>query len=164
MYQPHDVVRYSTTSKEQTAGRSASTHVSCWCCKELEMTLSPISTLLLGIIVGCVVTTLIHSLTVSCVQCGGSSSRSLIGLSSIYTSNDRFRVHQLGMMASDSSCASLRLQLETVKTAPASASSTRRRKRNSDDAKGIVDSKYCTYIKILAPRSFLQLLLSVCLL
>ena len=108
------------------------------------MTLSPVPTLLLGVILGCAVTTLIHSLTVSCVQCGSSSSRSFAGLdkfSSIYTSNDRLRAHQLGMIASESSCATLRLQLETVKAVPAvpASSSSRRTRRKYDDIDGTVD-------------------------
>lgn len=115
------------------------------------MTLSPISTLLLGIIVGCVVTTLIHTLTVSCVQCGSSSSRSLVGLdrfSSIYTSNDRFRAYQLGMMSSDSSCASLRLQLENVKAPPASNTISKKRKRSIDDSKGITTTNTVATLNI----------------
>ena len=115
------------------------------------MTLSPISTLLLGIIVGCVVTTLIHTLTVSCVQCGSSSSRSLVGLdrfSSIYTSNDRFRAQQLGMMSSDSSCASLRLQLETLKAPPASNTISKKRKRSIDDSKGITTTNTVAMLNI----------------
>lgn len=105
------------------------------------MTLTPISTLLLGIILGCAVTTLIHSLTVSCVQCGSTSSRSLVGLdkfSSIYTSSDRLRVHQLGMIASESSCATLRLQLESVKgeVKGVPLPNASRRQRSAIDAKG----------------------------
>ena len=104
------------------------------------MTLSPVTTLLLGVILGCVVTTLIHSLTVSCVQCGSSSSRGLVGLdklSSVAT-GDRFRVRQLGLITSETSCATLRLQLETTKTISASSASNRRRKRNVDNANGTI--------------------------
>ena len=95
--------------------------------------MSLVFTLLLGVILGCVVTTLIHSLTVSCVQCHGSASRSLVGVdkfSSIYTSSNRINVRQLGM-AGETSCASLRLQMETVNTA--SPTTNRRRRRNVDN-------------------------------
>lgn len=100
------------------------------------MTLSRVTTLLLGVVVGCVVTTLIHSLTVSCVQCGGSSSRSFVGLDkfSSIASSDRFRVRQLGVITSETSCATLRLQLETTK---ASSASNRRKKRNANNPNGI---------------------------
>lgn len=101
-----------------------------------EMTLSPVTTLLLGVILGCAVTTLIHSLTVSCVQC--ASSRSLAGLdkSSVHASSDRFRFRQLGMISSETSCTTLRLRLETMKAM--SPTTNRRRKRSADNVKGIV--------------------------
>ena len=103
------------------------------------MTLSPVTTLLLGVVLGCVVTTLIHSLTVSCVQCGGSSSRSFVGLDKLSSiaSSDRFRVRQLGVITSETSCATLRLQLETTKAASPSSASNRRKKRNINNANGI---------------------------
>ena len=102
-----------------------------------EMTLSPVTTLLLGVILGCVVTTLIHSLTVSCVQCGSSSSRGLVGLDrlSSIAGSDRFRVR--GVITSETSCATLRLQLETTKAVSPSSDSNRRKKRNVDNAKGV---------------------------
>lgn len=109
------------------------------------MTLSPISTLLLGVILGCAVTTIIHSLTVSCVQCGSSSGRSFVGLdkfSSIYTSN-RFSVRQLGLIAGETNCATLRLEMETVK---AMSSTNNRKRRNVDSTKGTI----IVYIVIVA--------------
>jgi len=103
------------------------------------MKLSPVSALLLGVILGCAVTTLIHSLTVSCVQCGGATSRSLIGMDKFpsIASSDRFFARQLGMVADETSCATLRLQLETVK---AVSSTNRRRRRAIDNVNGIATS------------------------
>lgn len=101
-----------------------------------ELKLSPVPALLLGAILGCVVTSVIHSLTISCVQCGSVTSRNLVGFdkSSSLTTNNHFRVRQLGLVASDSSCATLRLQLETVKSVTPSSASTNsyKRRRRSD--------------------------------
>ena len=102
------------------------------------MTHSPMTTLLLGVIIGCVVTTLIHSLTVSCVQCASSSSRSLVGLDKLSSvaSSDRFRARQLGVITSETSCATLRLQLETANGAVSPSKTNKRRKRNVDSTNG----------------------------
>ena len=101
------------------------------------MTYSPMTTLLLGVIIGCVVTTLIHSLTVSCVQCASSSSRSLVGLDKLSSvaSSDRFRARQLGVITSETSCATLRLQLETA-NGVSSSDTSKRRKRHIDSTNG----------------------------
>ena len=131
VYKPH--MRFITERGARTRARYTGT-------MQLGELKSPVPALLLGAILGCVVTSVIHSLTISCVQCGSAASRNLVGFDkfSSLTSNNHFRVRQLGLVASDSSCATLRLQLETVKSATSSSASTSsykseyKRRRRSD--------------------------------